>query len=373
MRGFSHSGARRIFPLVPLLRIYGHVALRERLREAVDRDGLPASLLLHGPRGIGKQQVAVWLARALLCEQSDATARPCGTCKACRMAAELHHPDLHWFFPRPRLKGGEPEPEDIRQDIAEAIATRLEAGGVYESPGGDEGIFIATVRAIVQAAALSPAIAKRKVFVIGDADRMIAQEGLEYAANAFLKVLEEPPANTTLILTSSEPGALLPTIRSRVVMLRVAPLGDAEVRAFLADPAVSNQLDLGGSSTDDAVRVAAGAPGRIINAGAWRAALSDAKKLLAAAEARDRGPALRLAFAQSTAGARGKFSDTLDALTTLLHERARTAAERGEARTAAGAARAVDTVEQIKELASGNVNPQLLTSSLLRRLAPLVQ
>lgn len=372
-RGFSRSNAHHIFRLVPLLPVYGHVALRERLREAVERDGLPASLLLHGPRGIGKQQLALWLARALLCDRSDAMPRPCGACKACRMAAALHHPDLHWFFPRPRLKGGEPEPEDIREDIAEAIAARMETSGVYEAPGGDEGIFVATVRAVVQTAALSPAMSRRKVFVIGDADRMIAQEGLEYAANAFLKVLEEPPANTSLILTSSEPGALLPTIRSRVVMLRVPPLGDADVRAFLADPTVSSQLDLGSQSIDDAVRVAAGAPGRIIDAGVWRAALADAKKLLAAAEARDRGPAMRLAFAQSTAGARGKFSDTLDALTTLLHERARNAAERGESRTAAGAARAVDAVEQIKELAGGNVNPQLLTSSLLRRLAPLVQ
>lgn len=358
---------------MPLLPVYGHVALRERLLEAVERDGLPASLLLHGPRGIGKQQLALWLGRALVCERAEASARPCGACKSCRMSAELHHPDLHWFFPRPRLKGGEPEPDDIREDIAEGIAARLEAGGVYEAPGGDEGIFVATVRAIVQTAALSPAIAKRKVFVIGDADRMIAQEGLEYAANAFLKVLEEPPSDTTLILTSSEPGALLPTIRSRVVMLRVSPLSDADVRRFLGDPVVSDQLDLGNQSIEDAVRVAAGAPGRIINAGAWRASLTDAQKLLAAAEARDRGPSMRLAFAQSTAGARGKYSDTLDALTTLLHERARTAAERGEARVAAGAARAVDAVEQIKELAAGNVNPQLLTSSLLRRLAPLVQ
>jgi len=82
---------------------------------------------------------------------------------------------------------------------------------------------------------------------------------------------------------------------------------------------------------------------------------------------------MRVAFGQSPGGARGKFSDMLDALTLLLRERAQVAAARGEARAAAGAASAVETVEQIKEMASGNVNPQLLTASLLRRLQPLVR
>ena len=140
------------------------------------------------------------------------------------MANELHLPDLHWFFPRPRLKDSDPDPEDVQQDIGEAIAERLQNGGVYEPPGGDEAIFVATVRTIVHMAALAPAMGQRKVFVIGDAERMVAQEGSDQAANAFLKLLEEPPSNTMIILTSSEPGALLPTIRSRVVAVRVAPL-----------------------------------------------------------------------------------------------------------------------------------------------------
>jgi DNA polymerase-3 subunit delta' len=216
-------------------------------------------------------------------------------------------------------------------------------------------------------------MAARKVFIIGDADRMVSQEGADQAANAFLKLLEEPPADTTIILTTSEPGALLPTIRSRVVMVRVAPISEAEVGEFLADPNVANQLDLGDQSSAELVRIAGGAPGRLIGADAWRSALDEAKKLLDAAAALDRGPAMRLAMSQGSGGARGKFSDTLDALTVLLHERARLAATRGEARSAVGAAKAVDAVEETKELAGGNVNPALLTSSLLRRLAPLVR
>ena len=357
---------------MPLLPLYGHTALRARLREAIDRNGLPASLLLHGPRGVGKQQLGLWLARVLLCENADRA--PCGVCKACRMSGELHHPDLHWFFPRPKLKNPDPDPSDVRQDMAEAIVERLENGGLYEPPGGDEALYVATVRAIVQTAVMSPAMGRRKVFVIGDAERMVAQEGSDQAANAFLKLLEEPPADTTLILTSSEPGALLPTIRSRAVSVRVAPLTEAEVRAFLADPAVASRLDLAtDTAASELMRLAGGAPGKLIARDAWQAALTQARRLLDAARSPDRGTRMRAALGQGASGARGKFSDTLEALTVLLHDRSAAAARKGDDREAAGAARAIDAIEEAKELADGNVNPQLVTAALLRQISPLVR
>jgi DNA polymerase-3 subunit delta' len=79
-------------------------------------------------------------------------------CRTCKLTESLQHPDLHWLFPRPRLKGSsDPDLADIREDMAEGIAERLANGGLYESPGGDEGIFIATIRSIVQTAVLKPA------------------------------------------------------------------------------------------------------------------------------------------------------------------------------------------------------------------------
>jgi DNA polymerase-3 subunit delta' len=348
--------------------LYGHTALRDRFRSAVANGSLPASLLLHGPRGVGKQQLGLWLGRLLLCENADRA--PCGACRSCRMSAALQHPDLHWFFPRPRPKESALDAETAREDMAEAIVERMNNGGIYEAPGGDEGIFISTTHALTGSAALSPAMGRRKVFVVGDAERMVAQEGNEHAANAFLKLLEEPPANTTIILTSSEAGALLPTIRSRVVSVRVAPLSDDDVRAFLADPAVAGQLDLGSAAkTAELIGLAGGAPGRLIGREAWQTALNQARLILDAASAPDRGARMRVALSQGGFGARGKFSDTLDALTMLLHERSRSAVNRGNEAEASGAARAVAAVEEAKELASGNVNPQLLTASLLRQIA----
>lgn len=288
------------------------------------------------------------------------------------MAAELQHPDLHWFFPRPRHKDPDPDPAEVREDMADAIRERLGNHGLYEPPGGDFALYLATVRAIVQTALLSPAMGQRKVFVIGDAERMVAQEGSDQAANAFLKLLEEPPADTTLILTSSEPGALLPTIRSRTVAIRVAPLADAEVKAFLADDAVKGQLDAP-RDTSAWIRLASGAPGRLVAREAWEAALNQARRLLEAARSPDRGSRMRVALAQGASGARGKYAETLEALSVLLHERSVTAAERGDDIGSFGAARAMEAVEATKELADGNVNPQLLTASLLQEIAPFVR
>ena len=352
-------------PLVPL---FGHTALRTRLADAVARGALPASLLLLGPRGIGKQQLALWLARTLLCESVTPTGA-CGECKACRMTAELRHPDLHWFFPRPRLKDSDPSSEEVREDLADAIAVRLKAGGLYEAPGGDEGIFISTVAAVVHAASMSPAMGRRKVFVIGDAERMVPQEGSEQAANAFLKLLEEPLPDTSIILTSSEPGALLPTIRSRGVGARVAPLADAEMRAFIAEPRVADHLDLpSGEELEELIRLAGGAPGRLVDRESWSVAMRTANRILDAATSADRGRQMRVGLAAGSAGARGKFSDALEALTVVLHDRARSAAARGDEAAARGAAHAVDAIEQAKEMASRNVSPQLLTASLIREI-----
>lgn len=210
------------------------------------------------------------------------------------------------------------------------------------------------------------------MIVVGDAERMAMVEDKAEAANAFLKLLEEPPPHVTLVLTSSEPGALLPTIRSRVVAVRVPPVDAASLGEFLADPAVRARLDAEpGVPPGDAARreVARGAPGALVGAAERDAARRAALRLIDAATAASPLERHRGALQQGPAGARGAFAATLDALTALLHERARVAATRGDGRAAVGAARAVPRVEHAKALAAGNVNPQLVTAALLRDLA----
>jgi len=355
-----------------LVPIFGHDELRARMREAVARGTLPASMLLQGPRGIGKQRLALWLGELLLCENPDRA--PCGQCQSCRFSRMLTHPDLHWYFPRPRLKDSDPDLADVRDDYAQAIAERVRDGGLYAPPSGSEGIYVATVRAIVQQAVMSPAIAKRKFFLIGDAERMVPQEGSEQAANAFLKLLEEPPADTTIVLTSSEAGALLPTIRSRVVSFRVAPVAQAEVRKFIAHEPVAARLtgdDTLPSGVAERVVFAGGAPGRLLAGELWSQAIDSARAMLDAVSGRPAGR-YEAAWAQASFKARGSFADTLDALTVALHDRAKSAVKNGAEHSALAASRAMDAVEVAKERVASNVSPQLITVNLLRELQELL-
>jgi len=359
---------------VPIVPLYGHTALRRRLQDSVARDALPGSLLIQGPRGIGKQRLALWLGQLLVCSSGAANERPCGQCTSCRYATTLVHPDLRWFFPRPRLADTDASPQQVLDEYADALAARAAASGLYAAPSGTEAIFVTTVRAITSLASYTPTMGARKVFIVGDAERMVPQEGAEAAANAFLKLLEEPPHDTTIILTSSEPGALLPTIRSRMISLRAAPLAEGDVRAFLADPAVAAALDRSGTpgSLAERVRLAGGAPGTLLSAVSQGDAFAAARTLISAATS-GRGDWLRAALSLGGSKSRGFFSDVLDALTVLLHERARDAARTNDPGRAVAAARAIQAVESTKLRAAGNVSPQLLGVALLQQLAGSLQ
>jgi DNA polymerase-3 subunit delta' len=352
---------------VTIVDLFGHQPLRERLAASIRAGKLPSSILLQGPRGVGKQRLAIWIAQRLLCGEENA---PCGDCAACRYAADLTHPDLHWIFPRPRLKDSDPDLDQVRDDYAEAVAERAAAHGLYSPPSGTEGIYVATVRYLVQQAVVSPAIGRRKVFILGDAERMVPQEGSDMAANAFLKLLEEPPADTTIILTSSEPGALLPTIRSRVVTVRVPLVQDKAVREFVENTVVKRALDAHAKATAaERVRAAAGAPGALLTGEADARATVNARRIVDAATSARRSALPAAALSQGSFGARGAFSDTLEALLALLGERARDALHRGDTPAAAAATKAVDSVLKAQTWTETNVSPQLITSRLLRDLS----
>ncbi|MDQ2890248.1 MAG: hypothetical protein M3R65_06790 [Gemmatimonadota bacterium] len=352
---------------MPIIQLFGHESVRRGLRRMAETSTLPGSILLEGARGIGKQRLALWLAQLLVCEREET---PCGTCMACRSVLDLRHPDVFWVYPRPRLTDPNATADDVIEDISESNQERLERRGLYARPSGTEAIFLATTLTIVGKAAMSPAMGRRKVFIVGDAERMVAQEGSDQAANAFLKLLEEPPADTTILLTSSEPGALLPTIRSRVVAIRCAPLGDTDVLAFVREPVAKAALDALDLPREDAerVRLARGAPGDLLSVAAVSAARNAALKLLHAGSSRG-AERYAEALAQGSAGARGAFSDTLAALNVLLRDRAESALAKGDADGAYVASKAVVAVIEAQARADGNVSPQLATAALLDALA----
>src|SRR5688572_9136432 len=210
-------------PLPPLI---GHEGIQTRLAGAHASGKLPQALLLTGPRGVGKQRLALWLAQLIQCDAPGQ--EPCGECRSCRLVQTLQHPDVHWFVPVELSKRGGSGGSDADKQIdlvAEALAEEMAARReqpLYPPVVGLASHPVAAVRLLLRRLALTPAMGQRKVFIVGDAERLIPQLGTEVAANALLKALEEPPADSVIILTAADPNALLPTVLSRVVLVRVA-------------------------------------------------------------------------------------------------------------------------------------------------------
>lgn len=145
---------------------------QHRLQLMLNQSQRPHSLLFVGPRHANVSTRVDWLIHRLLCQKQQA----CGQCKACCLLARGHHPDLDY----------------VRQ----------------ESPG--QFIKIDAIRALQSVAYQTPQYAEHRFIVIDSADKMNL-----FAANALLKLLEEPPSKTVLILIAEQMGTLLPTIISR--------------------------------------------------------------------------------------------------------------------------------------------------------------
>src|SRR5467141_2369722 len=232
--------------LPPLI---GHERVKTSLAGAHASGKLPQALLLAGPRGVGKQRLALWLAQLIHCEAPGQ--EPCGQCHPCRLVLSLQHPDVHWFVPVELSKRGGTATGDADKQIevaadalAEEMAARREQP-LYGPPAGLASHTVASVRLLLRRLALTPAMGNRKVFIVGDAERLIPQLGTEVAANALLKALEEPPADSVIIITAADPNALLPTVMSRVVLVRVARIADSDVTAFAQQTlGISSQAEL---------------------------------------------------------------------------------------------------------------------------------
>src|SRR5205823_2162535 len=105
-------------------------------------------------------------------------------------------------------KATEPDKQidEAAEALGEVMAARREKP-LYERPEGMVSHALASIRLLQRRLVLTPFRAKRKVFILGDAERLVVQESSQEAANALLKVLEEPPADTVVILTAAEPQA----------------------------------------------------------------------------------------------------------------------------------------------------------------------
>lgn len=155
---------------------------------------LPAALLLGGQAGLGKRATAQFLALALLCESERTTLAPCGHCASCKLMAAGTHPDLRLI-------------ELTSEEEAAAAGEGEETGPAKKAP---KQISVGRVRELGDFVTTSAHRGGAKVVLIDPAEAMHPA-----AANAVLKILEEPPGRTHFLLVSHQPERLLATIRSR--------------------------------------------------------------------------------------------------------------------------------------------------------------
>jgi DNA polymerase-3 subunit delta' len=154
-----------------------HEDAAAQLRNAWSANRLSHALLLQGTEGLGKQAFAAWLACAVLCDKSaGSTLRCCGECASCKLFAAGSHPDLLWVVP-------EEDKQQISIDQVRAATERLTKTSYRQG---------------------------YKVAIIDPAHLMTPS-----AANSVLKTLEEPSPRSLLLLVTSQPSMLLPTVRSR--------------------------------------------------------------------------------------------------------------------------------------------------------------
>ncbi|MBL7999882.1 MAG: AAA family ATPase, partial [Candidatus Kapabacteria bacterium] len=188
-----------------------------------------------GNEGIGKDAVAIAFAKTVNCFSpvvSETSISPCGLCKSCTQMSHLQHPNLSMVFSLPTGKSGASDDDSpllrLSDDqiavIQEQIARKAENPYHNISIPQATQIKIASVRDVKKTIGLSQSQGGRRVVIISEADTMTTE-----AANAFLKTLEEPNANVTLIITTSRKDMVPQTILSRCQQIHFAPLSDIQI------------------------------------------------------------------------------------------------------------------------------------------------
>ncbi|MDR0220408.1 MAG: DNA polymerase III subunit [Lachnospiraceae bacterium] len=197
--------------------IIGQEKIVDHLQTAVTTGQVSHAYIITGERGMGKEFIARVFAMAVQCE-NRAGENPCGECHSCKQALAGSHPDI--VFPI-QEKPGVTSVDDIRRQIVADVA-------------------------------LLPYKGPKKIYIIGKAEEMTPQ-----AQNALLKTFEEPPSYAVIILLTANAEALLPTIRSRALLLYMQAVPDALVKKYLSD-----NMDITDDKADICVAFARGNIGK---------------------------------------------------------------------------------------------------------------
>lgn len=170
--------------------VIGHDMIKQYFKKSILADKVSHSYIFEGPYGVGKKTVAMDFAKLLLCEDEN---KPCGECKSCKMIEAGTHPDIN----------------SVKKDTK---ITKID-----------------TVREqLIKFMDIKPYVGKYKIVIVEEADTLNIE-----GQNAMLKTIEEPPAYGIIILITRNLASLLPTIKSRCIHLRFAPLSSQIVIDYL--------------------------------------------------------------------------------------------------------------------------------------------
>ena len=271
----------------------GNARVKTALKKMLAADRLPGALLFTGEEGVGKRLFGLEVARALNC-RTPKDHEACGVCPPCTRIAKLNYPQ-----------------RDDADDWTQIIWTDHPDVGLVVAPR--RVLRVEQMRQIEKEANFRPFEGKARVFLIDEADKLN-----DASANALLKVLEEPPKTSHLILITARPAMLLPTILSRCQMIRFSPLAPAEIESYLTK---NNLLDA--KTARLRARAAGGSLGRALSGDlvtftSQRKAMLKVLNALVVSE--DRAQLLRSAEQLNEAQYKEEFEERLDVLETLIRD-----------------------------------------------------
>jgi DNA polymerase-3 subunit delta' len=273
--------------------LVGNERAKETLRRMLRQGRVPGALLFAGEDGLGKRSFALELARALNCRVRRGV-EGCGECSACARMVKFQYPGT-----------------DERDEHKKLIWSEHRDVGVVRPY--NRNILVDAIRDLERESNFRPAEGAARVFVVEHAESLN-----EASSNALLKTLEEAPPTTHIVLVTSRPSGLLPTIRSRCQAVRFAPLSAEELESFLV-----KHGKRAGAEARLAAQLASGRPGVALglNLDTYRARREAMLGVVEAlASGGDRVRLLRAAEEMGDAKNKDEYEPRLDALEILVRD-----------------------------------------------------
>lgn len=177
---------------MPFKDILGNDRVKKILRKAMQKNKVPNSMLFCGPEGVGKKSMALMVAKAMNCKRKKDDA--CESCSSCSAINAKNFPDVIEILPEKNV------------------------------------VKIEQMRILRKLAYLKPMLGKKRIFIVPEAEKMS-----EEAANSLLKILEEPPLFSYILLVTHNPFLIIPTIKSRCQVLNFSPVSREDIGKNLVE------------------------------------------------------------------------------------------------------------------------------------------